>query len=115
MDKSIATKSHNEIMHEIRRLIGDGADVMVTSFKDGTCRTLMKGSADNIAQAILCCMHDSSSQAINDALFKIIKLNTMAILHSASPYALELSEAINNVERLFRLETERKTNSIKLN
>ena len=74
---------------------GKDSDILITTFKDGHCGSIMRGDAQNIAHSLFALIHDPNSKAGID-LYRVIKLVVLNIVSNESPFAADLLTGILN-------------------
>lgn len=90
-------KKIDELLKQARDIMGEDADYLIIARKDGQFGAAAHGSAEDIAEAIFSCMHNTKD-SMSQALYRIIKLNVMNIMGNQSCFSYDL---VNTLESIF--------------
>ena len=83
----------NELLEQAIQIMGEDADIMIVTHKNGQCGAVIHGNVDNCAQAVFACMHQSDDQ-VGNAMYRIVKLNAMNLFTNPTPYGQDLADSI---------------------
>ena len=83
----------NELLEQAIQIMGEDADIMIISHKNGQCGTVIHGSVDNVAQSVFACMHQPDDK-VGNAVYRIVKLNAINLFTNPSPYGQDLMDSI---------------------
>ena len=86
-------KKTNDLFEQAIKIMGEDADIMIITHKDGCCGSIIHGAVDNIAQAVFACIHQPDDQ-VGNAVYRIVKLNAINLLTNPTPYGQDLSDSI---------------------
>ena len=94
MEKELKQKMIN-LQKKAAKELGEGTDMLITSFDNGNCGCIMQGASQNIAHSIFALIHDPKNE-MSMNLYRIIKLVVLNIVNNESPYAMDLLTSILN-------------------
>lgn len=89
-------KKTNKLLEKAKEIMGKDADILIIAHKNGQCGAVIHGNTDNVTQAIFSCMHLPNNPT-GMALYHIVKLNLMNILHNKSIFAMDLINSITKM------------------
>lgn len=83
----------NELLEQAIQIMGEDADIMIVTHKNGQCGAVIHGNVDNCAQAVFACIHQTDDK-VGNAVYRIVKLNAINLLTNPTPYGQDLSDSI---------------------
>lgn len=83
------------LQKKVVKELGEGSDVLITTFSEGHCGSIMRGEAQNIAHSLFALIHDPNNKMSMD-LYRVIKLVVLNIVNNETPYAVDLLTSILN-------------------
>lgn len=83
------------LQKKVVKELGEGSDVLITTFNEGHCGSIMRGEAQNIAHSLFALIHDQNNKMSMD-LYRVIKLVVLNIVNNETPYAADLLTSILN-------------------
>ena len=83
------------LQKKVVKELGEGSDVLITTFSEGHCGSIMRGEAQNIAHSLFALIHDQNNKMSMD-LYRVIKLVVLNIVNNETPYAADLLTSILN-------------------
>lgn len=83
------------LQKKVLKELGEDSDVLITTFNNGHCGSIMRGATQNIAQSMFALIHDPKNKMSID-LYRVIKLVVLNIVNNESPFAADLLTSILN-------------------
>ena len=83
------------LQKKVVKELGEGSDVLITTFSEGHCGSIMRGEAQNIAHSLFALILDPNNKMSID-LYRVIKLVVLNIVNNETPYAVDLLTSILN-------------------
>lgn len=83
------------LQKKVTKELGVGSDVLIITFNEGHCGSIMRGETQNIAHSLFALIHDPNNKISMD-LYRVIKLVVLNIVNNESPFAADLLTSILN-------------------